>query len=144
MNTASLNSTTVQGRHGQFDNKFLSLISLEEAPGCNKVSIHLGSLIHATSHTDKQIWAVNMSCHHLLLIPNPEPSLNYWGGKPYCLVFFSGCKSNWYVDNDSMKCPSSKPHTVVPWWPFCTGKQKAHSKYTTLPTKYNTTHIKTP
>ena len=89
--------------------------------GCNADQ---WSLILATRHTHKQKWAVNMTCHYLLLIPDPDPSLNCWGGNPYCLVLFSGFKSNWYVDNDVMKHLSSKPHTVVPWWPFCTAKQR--------------------
>ena len=43
MNTASLNSTVGQGGH-VFESQLYSLISLEEAPGCNKVSIHLNLL----------------------------------------------------------------------------------------------------
>ena len=41
MNTASLNSVTVQGGHVVFGSEFLCLSSLEEAPSRNKVRIHL-------------------------------------------------------------------------------------------------------
>ena len=43
MNTASLNLTVEQGGHVSGP-CFTSLISLEEAPSCNKVSIHLNLL----------------------------------------------------------------------------------------------------
>ena len=131
------NTTTISNRDLQ--KEYCTIFQYPD--GCNADQ---WSLILATRHTHKQKWAVNMTCHYLLLIPDPDPSLNCWGGNPYCLVLFSGFKSNWYVDNDVMKHLSSKPHTVVPWWPFCTGKQKAHVKCTALLTKYNTTCIKIP
>ena len=118
------------------------LHNLQYPDGCN---IDQGSFIPATSHTHRQKWAVNMTCHHLLFLPDADLSLNCWGGNPYHLVLFSGFNQTvGFVDSDSMKCPSSKPHTVLPWWPFCTGKQKAYAKCTTLSTKYNTTCIQTP
>ena len=43
MNTASLNLTVGQGGH-VLEPQLFSLISLEEAPSCNKVSIHLNLL----------------------------------------------------------------------------------------------------
>ena len=48
--------------------------------GCNADQ---GSLILATGHTHKQN----------RLIPDPDPSLNCWGGNPYCLVLLSGFKA---------------------------------------------------
>ena len=47
--------------------------SVQYPDGCNADQ---GSLILATSHTHKQKQTVNMTCHHLLLIPDPDPSLN--------------------------------------------------------------------
>ena len=89
-----------------------------------------------------------MGCEHDLSLPITltQTLIFHWigeGGNPYCPVLFSRFNQTiGFMYNDSMKCPSSKPHTVVPWWPFCTGKQKAYAKCTALPTKYNTTHIK--
>ena len=56
---------------------------------------------------------MNITCHHLLLIPDPDPSLNCWGGNPYCLVFFSGFKSNWNVD---MTQWSARPPNHKQWY----------------------------
>ena len=56
---------------------------------------------------------MNTTCHHLLLIPDPDPSLNCWGGNPYCLVLFSGFKSNWNVD---MTQQSARPPNHKQWY----------------------------
>ena len=85
---------------------------------------------------------MNTTCHHLLLIPDPDPSLNCWGGNPYCLVLFRGFKSNWNVDMTQQSARPPNHKQLVPCWPFCTGKQKAYAKCTALPTKYNSTHLK--
>ena len=73
-----------------------------------------------------------MTCHHPLLLPDPDLSFNCWGGNPCYLVLSSRFNETiGFVDNDSMKCLSSKPHMVVPWWPFCTGIKKLKLKCTT-------------
>ena len=115
---------TIAISNGDLQKEYCTIFQYPES--CNADQ---GSLMLATGHTHKK-QTVNKTCHHLLLIPDPDPSLNCWGGNPYCLVLLSGFKSNWNVDNVSMKCLSSKPQTVVPCWPFCTGKQKAHTKCT--------------
>ena len=110
--------------------------------GCNADQ---GSLILATSHTHKQ----KNDCEHDLSPPitltRPWSFIQLLRWKPILPSALQQVQWNsWIADNDSMKFPSSKPHTVVPWWPFCTGKQQAHAKCTALPFKYNTTHIQTP
>ena len=95
---------------------------------CN---VDQGSFILAMSYSQTKNRAVNKTCHHPLLLPDPDLSFNCWDGNPYCLVLFTRFNQTiGFVDNDSMKCPSSKPHTVVPWWPFCTGKPKAYANCT--------------
>ena len=94
--------------------------------GCN---VEQGSFIHCyKSYSQMKNRAVNMTCHLPLLLPDPDLSFTCWGGNPYYLVLFSGFnKITGFVDNDSVKHPFAKPHTVVPWWSFCTGKQKAYA-----------------
>ena len=47
-----------------------------------------------------------MTCDYLLLLPDPDLSLNCWGGNPYCLVLLAvSIKHIGFVDNGLNEVP---------------------------------------
>ena len=86
MNTASLNLTVGQGGH-VFETQLFSLISLEEAPSCNKVSIHLNLsfggficvyLAYLRGKCWGLIWVSFRPCFCMYLALMPFPSILSW------------------------------------------------------------------
>ena len=86
-----------------------------------------------------------MTCHHPLLLPDPDLSFNCWGGNPCYLVLSAGSMKQlvlWTMTQWSA-CPPS--HI---WWyhdgPFVQESKSLSWNAPPLPTTYNTTHIQTP